>query len=315
MKKLLTYLIRFLAALTGLVFLFSAYTKLDPVIETFEMIFVRLGIGNWTTAPWIARGIIGLEILTGFLLLINYRLKRTALWAIVFLMMFNVYLLYQIFSGSGEDNCGCFGEVIKMSPSMALLKNIIMIAVLIPALLLNLEGWNPIRFRMYLFYFLVVLSFSLPFILNPVYYDERALMIEDDRIGKPLPMELFYEKREKEKVDSITVDFRKGKHVIAFLSLTCPHCRIAGKKISLMHDLNPSIPFYLILNGDRENLPVFFKETHCDKIPYSFVLGRTFVQFAGTNLPRILITDNGNLKMIKNHVSLDQKELEAFLSP
>lgn len=314
MKKLLTYLVRFMAALTGLVFLFSAYTKLDPVIETFEMIFVRLGIGNWTSAPWIARGMIGLELLTGFLLLINYRLKRTALWAIVFLMMFNVYLLYQIFSGSAEDNCGCFGEVIKMSPSMALLKNVIMIAVLFPAIPLNLDKWDPGKYRPYLFSFLFVVSFSMPFILNPMHYDERALMIEDDRIGKPLPLDLLYEKREKEKVDSITVDFRRGKHIIAFLSLTCPHCRIAGKKISLMHELNPSIPFYLILNGDRENLPEFFKETHCDKIPYSFVLGRTFVQFAGTNLPRILVTDNGNLIMIKNHVSLDQKELEAFLS-
>ena len=52
----------------GLVFIYSGYTKLYP-IEPFEFTFVDLGIAGWKSAPFIARFMIGLEFLIGFLLI------------------------------------------------------------------------------------------------------------------------------------------------------------------------------------------------------------------------------------------------------
>ena len=46
----------------------------------------------------------------------------------------------------------------------------------------------------------------------------------------------------------------QGKQVIAFLSLTCSHCRTAAKKIRIMHERNPEIPFYFVLDGKDEGL-------------------------------------------------------------
>ncbi|MCX8080266.1 MAG: hypothetical protein N3F09_03410 [Bacteroidia bacterium] len=312
MKIILEWFIRLLVVICGLVFIVSAYTKLDPVIETFEMAFVRLGIAGWKTAPWIARFVIGLEIITGILLVVNYELKKTALWAIVFLMAFNSYLFYQIVASTGEENCGCFGEVIYMSPAEALIKNSLMILILSAVFPLKMEGWKFKKRNAVFFSVLLTSTMLLPHILNPVFYDDKMLM-DDESIGMMLPLDLLYENRDKDKVDSVSVDFRQGKHIVAFLSLTCPHCRIAAKKIKLMKELNPNLPFYLILNGDKPQLKEFMDDTRCTGIPYSFVLGKTFVRLAGTALPRIYIIQDGVLKMKRNHITLQQSELEDFI--
>jgi hypothetical protein len=312
LKKIIIFFIHLVVAAVGIVFLYSAYTKLDPVIETFEMSFIKLGVANWTTAPWIARLMIGIEIFIGLLLVLNYHLKFTLKAGITLLMVFNTYLLYQIVSGSGSDNCGCFGEVIHMTPAQALGKNAVMIFALLPGLLFRLEGWKFKKHAWVLWLSVGTVSSFLPHALNPVFYDERAIM-DHESVGMKLPLEMLYEQRDKEKVDSVTVDFRKGKHVVAFLSLTCPHCRIAAKKMKLMKDLNPSLPFYFILNGDKPELNEFMKDTKCDDIPHSFVLGQTFVKLAGVVLPRIYLIKDGILVMKKNHVTLQQNEIEDFL--
>ncbi len=69
MKPLLIKIAFFiLSSIMGLVFLYSAYTKLYP-IEPFEYTFVDLGIGGWKMAPFIARFMIGLEFFIGILLI------------------------------------------------------------------------------------------------------------------------------------------------------------------------------------------------------------------------------------------------------
>src|SRR4051812_42921577 len=112
----------------GLIFIYSGYTKLVPVIETFEFTFVDIGIANWYTAPVIARLLIGLEFFLGFLLILNYHLKKFTLpFTIALLLFFIIYLCVQIATTGNNGNCGCFGEHIKMTPLEAIVKNIVMI--------------------------------------------------------------------------------------------------------------------------------------------------------------------------------------------
>src|SRR4051812_33546550 len=93
----------------GLIFLYSGFSKLVPVIETFEFTFVDIGIANWYTAPVIARLLIGLEFFLGLFLLINYRLKKFTLpFTAALLLLFIVYLIVQIVTSGNTGNCGCF---------------------------------------------------------------------------------------------------------------------------------------------------------------------------------------------------------------
>src|SRR3954468_22899618 len=93
------------SALLGLVFLYSGYTKLLPIVETFEFTFVDIGIANWYTTPIIARLLIGVELCVGVLLVLNFRLKLfTIPVAAGMLIFFTIYLLVQIAVSGNTGN-------------------------------------------------------------------------------------------------------------------------------------------------------------------------------------------------------------------
>ncbi len=299
--------------LIGLVFIYSGYTKLLPVIETFEFTFVDLRIANWYTAPVLARLIIGFEFLLGFLLVLNYNLKKLTLPATLFLLcFFCVYLLFQIAKEGNGGNCGCFGEHLRMTPLQAIIKNIIMMALLLPGYFLW-KGWKVDKNKLFLF-ISAIPAYSIPYFLNPVDYTYTSNNL-DEVINYPLELNLLYNPEDTDKVEIPSVNLREGKYVISFLSLTCPHCRIAAKKFRLIKRNNPELPIYFILNGDKEkDLKDFYEDTKSDNIPASFALGKTFVQLAGTNLPRIYYLDNGVVVKKVDYYELNQYDIEEWLN-
>ena len=81
-----------------------------------------------------------------------------------------------------------------------------------------------------------------------------------------------------------------------------------------MHQHNPNIPFYFVLNGDDENLKPFFDDTHTEDIPHCMLLGRNFVYLAGTEMPAIYLINNSIVEHNVNYMDLDEKEVELWLA-
>jgi hypothetical protein len=301
-----------LSILLGLIFLYSGYTKLLPVIETFEFTFVDAGIGNWYTAPVIARFLIGLEFFLGLLLIANYGLRRITLPLTTgVLLFFIIYLIVQIYTTGNTGNCGCFGEHLRMTPLQAIIKNLCMIAVSIVIFFLY-DGW---KFRGYNKLFLSLTfatCLSLPFIINPIDYSYTSNNLEE-KVGYQLELDLLYHPEDTAKVEIPKVELRKGKQVLAFLSLTCSHCRIAAKKFRLIKKQNPALPIYFVLNGDRSKFAEFIADTKADNIPSSFCLGKTFVQLASSHLPRIYYLDNGIVVKKVDYFELNQYAIENWI--
>jgi hypothetical protein len=296
----------------GIVFIYSGYSKLNPVIETFEFTFVEIGIVNWYTAPLIARILIGLEFFIGILLIANYNLKKFTLPLMgAVLLFFIIYLLVQISISGNKGNCGCFGERLHMTPLRAIYKNLIMIA-LGGAVYFLYGGWR-INANKLLLSISLVTVLIIPFILNPVDYKYTSNNL-DEKINYPLELNLLYKPEDSVKVEIPKVDLRRGKHVLAFMSLTCPHCRIAAKKFRLIKKNNLKLPFYFILNGERYNYKPFIDDTKADNIPNSFCLGKTFIQLASTNLPRIYYLDNGIVVKKVDYFELNQYAIEDWIS-
>lgn len=295
----------------GLIFIYSGYTKLDPVIETFEFTFVDIGIANWYTAPIIARLLIGLEFFIGFLLLLNYHLKRFTLPLTVgLLLFFIIYLLVQILISGNNGNCGCFGEHLHMTPLQAIIKNVIMIAMAAAVYFLS-DGWK-IKYNG-LFLALVGVSVCIvPFIANPIDYAYTSNN-QAEKVNYPLELNLLFEPEDTSKVEIPKVELRKGKHVVAFLSLTCSHCRIAAKKFRLIKKNNPELPIYFVLNGDKPKYKTFIEDTKADNIPSSFCLGKSFVQLASAHLPRIYYLDNGIVVKKLDYFELNQYAIENWI--
>lgn len=295
----------------GLVFIYSGYSKLDPVIETFEFTFVDIGIANWYTAPIIARLLIGLEFFLGILLILNYQLKKFTLpFTIGLLLFFIVYLIIQINVAGNNGNCGCFGERLHMTPLQAIIKNVIMIAMALVAFFL-FKGWK-VKYNKLFLSFILVTALAVPFIVNVVNYDYTSNNLEE-KVNYPLELDLLYHPEDTSKVEVPKVDLRKGKHVVAFLSLSCPHCRIAAKKFHLIKRNNPELSIYFILNGSKDKLVPFHEDTKSDNIPYSFCLGKTFVQLASAQLPRIYYLDNSVVVKKVDYFELNQYAIEEWI--
>jgi len=294
----------------GAVFIFSAYTKLYP-IEPFEYTFVDLGIGNWQMAPFIARFLIGLEFLIGFALVLNLLLKKiTYKLSLGILGFFCIYLLLQIFISGNKGNCGCFGSAIAMTPLQALIKNIVMILILVSLYKFH-EGWSlGSKFSKYFFIVTTLTSFSLPFVLNPVELDYSSAYLNKPEENFDIPLDTLYNHA---TLNIPPRTLSTGKHILVFASLTCPHCRIAAKKIKIIHHRNPEIPFYFILNGNDDKLKPFFEDTHTEDIPHCMLLGRSFIYLAGTSMPVIYLINNSKVEHNLNYMDLDQGELEEWL--
>ncbi|MFO0356093.1 MAG: MauE/DoxX family redox-associated membrane protein [Sphingobacteriaceae bacterium] len=311
MKLVLKIFLALFSAALGLVFIYSGYTKLDPVIETFEFTFVDIGIGNWYTAPVIARLLIGLEFMIGILLIINYNLKKFTLPLTIGLLgFFCIYLLLQIIFSGNSGNCGCFGEHLKMTPLQAIIKNVVMIVAALP-IYFYWNGWS-IRFNKLFISFFGLTAVMIPFIVNPVDYTYTSNNL-DEEVNYPLELDLLFKPEDTSKVERPIKDIRKGKYVLAFLSLKCPHCRIAAKKFHLIHKNNPEIPLYFVLNGDKKDLKAFYDDTRTNDIPATFALGKSFVNLSGTNLPKIYYIDNSIVIKKVDYYELNQYQIEDWL--
>jgi uncharacterized membrane protein YphA (DoxX/SURF4 family) len=300
-----------LCILLGGVFILSGISKLYP-IEPFEFSFVETELFNWQAAPFVARLFIALELLLGFLLLVQLNLKKYVYkLSIALLAFFCIYLAIQLISGGNEGNCGCFGSWIEMTPLQAMLKNGVMLGVL--ALLYKKhDGWQFKTKYAGLILFPVLIAIATPFILNPIALDYSEAYLNRPENNFHIELDSLYVNAKADfPVPPKTLS--EGKHIIAFLSLTCGHCKIAARKMALINKLNPRMPFYFVFNGSKENLKAFYAETHAEAIPYSFLGGRAFVYLAGTSFPTIYLVNTETVEGDLNYLNLSQEEIEKWL--
>jgi uncharacterized membrane protein YphA (DoxX/SURF4 family) len=299
----------FLCVLMGAVFLISGYTKLYP-IEPFEYTFVDLGFINWQAAPFIARILIGFEFFIGILLLLNLSLRKIAYkLGISILIVFCIYLVLLIAFTGNKGNCGCFGSYIHMTPLQALIKNGIMLGIF-AVLYKFYDGWNLNKKYSFLSTIVFATAFAMPFVLNPVELDYSEAYLNKPEDNFKIELDSLYAHA---TLNIPPKELSKGKHIIAFMSLTCPHCRIAANKIRIIHERNPNIPFYFVLNGLEKNLQPFFEDSHTEDIQHCILGKDYFIPMAGLQLPVIYFVNNSFVEHNVNYMDLDQGEIEKWL--
>ncbi len=311
MKPFLSNFLFFICcSLIGFIFIYSGYTKLYP-IEPFEYTFVDLGIGGWKLAPFIARFMIGLEFFIGLLLIFGLYIKRfTIKITIGSLVLFSIYLLFIIIKTGNNGNCGCFGTVIVMSPLQALIKNTILL-VLSFVIYKYYDGIGYYKHGKKLLIATFITAFAMPHILNYVDLDYSSSYLSKKENQFKLELDSVYNNA---KIHTPPKSLSKGKHIIAFMSLTCSHCRTAAKKLRLIKEHNSSISIYFILNGDYEKIQPFFDDTKARNIDYCVLNGSSFIYLAGYRLPTIYMVNNSVVEHDINYIHLDQEEIEKWLA-
>ncbi len=255
-------------------FFYSAYTKsgvelqgfyftdtpnATNAFDSFQWTFLDLGIRSILATGIIARLLIGFELLMGFFLLFHIFLKKFTYKAVIaVLTIFIIYLLIVILKQGNTGNCGCFGNAVKMTPAAAIWKNVAMIAATI--LLMFIYPVKPYKLQEYFCLLIGMVSFTAPFFYNSMYTGTSPVVYRH-----PINLGLLY------KYDPApSVDLKTGKHIIAFMSLTCPHCKKAAYLMQIIHHQHPEIPLFMVLDGPEPYEKKFFDETHAEQVPHLF---------------------------------------------
>ncbi len=297
-----------LCVLIGAIFIFSGISKI-PTLEQFGWTIVETTPLNWTMAEWSARLLIGLELFLGLLFIGHFRLRKIAIPVSFFLLLiFTIYLLLVIKAHGSSGNCGCFGEVVQMTPLQSVYKNIAMLIII--GIIRFIQHEFRFKYLSAIVVALMLVSLAVPFVFSP---PESIYIYEKEAdINEPLPLSILYH---SENNKPPAEELRSGKHVIAFMSLTCEYCRKAAKRLRIMKEKHPELPFYIILNGDSSNIKPFFEDTRATNIPYSMFNGAD--QFKtlnrGTALPTIKWVKDTTLIRESNYITLDEDEIVQWL--
>lgn len=289
-------------------FIFSAWAKI-PELESFGWTIVETTFLNWTLSEWLARLLVGFELLLGIFYLFQFRIKSiTFPWAVTTILLFSIYLMMVIWQRGNEGNCGCFGEVIRMTPLESLFKN----GILLSLLFIQYKLTKPWGFHkdQWIALALGIGAVLIPFLMYPP--ESIYLYKADANLKEPIPLSLLYE---TQKNTPPAVELRQGKHILLFLSLSCHFCRKAARRLEIMKNEYPEIPFYAILNGDSSQLNSFLDETRLQQIPYSLFNGpKDFIAMNGkSSFPGIRWVEDTTVVRESNYLNLQESDILNWL--
>jgi thiol-disulfide isomerase/thioredoxin len=305
-------------------FVFSAITKMFP-LTPFEKQLVDLGFADWHTAPYFARLIIGVELGLGIALIQNHYFKRFVIPATALLLVaFCIHLSYQIAIGQG-GNCGCFGQFIEMTPTEALIKNIVTLGLLGWLFFISHEKKSANRFS----FLLLIWSFSTLFMfmafpfapfkeLDTITTDTSNIPWESETpatpqgvdttktqttnapevIVNPGPAAVVSKFAKLNVFSGLKVKIDEGKRIVCFFIPGCDHCREAAKALTELSK-DPNFPKVYVYFGDEEveKIDEFFQVAG-KKYPYQVLGIGEFFTLMGTEgeTPGILYLWNGNIQ-------------------
>ena len=284
----MAYLRTTLQFFLALTFLFSAYTK-AVAPGFFEILLDQQGlVPSRLYGAWATRFIIALETWLGLCLLLSFYTRLILRLTFALLCAFSIHLVYLIAIGE-TGNCGCFGEMISMSPQTSLIKNMVLLAVNGLLLWYKYKGNKKPRIT----WLLLPFMFAATTLVWPV-------QTQQDSVVQKLP--------EFEKETGI--DFANGSYLVAILNLSCEHCQEAAQQIVEWQNNGIVLPQIVALFFDEGDTSVAdFNNIIGFNFPYQMINVNTFFDLIGSAPPRIYWIQDGQVKQY-----WDEKLGEDFLT-
>ncbi len=266
-----------LQILLAITFIFSAYTKFAGP-GFFEITLMDQGLAPGRAfAGHMARFFIGLEFALGILMLLPFYIKP--LMQITFLMLgvFTAHLIYLWYIGDTE-NCGCFGEMISMTPEQSILKNLVMLAVAF-VIFKTAKSQNVSKVIPLVFTGATILSMWL-FLPMPKHEDFH--------------FENFTHFEPKGRVD-----LSSGEKLIAIFNLDCEHCQEAATELGELQRQHETFPqLYVLFYQEGPTSVEGFESITQSSFPYAFIEVNTFFDLIGDSPPRIYYLNDGTVAEI-----------------
>ncbi|HNP31951.1 MAG TPA: protein tlpB [Flavobacterium sp.] len=325
-----------LRIIVSALFIVSALAKLSKghlldspyfAISTFEVKqLYPMGFSEGF-APYFSRTLIGIELALGLLLLQKNFLRNFVIpVTILLLVVFIGHLSYVTFlSGGNTGNCGCFGELLPMTPIEAIIKNIVAVGLLVYLYkILPKDSKNGNFWVLTTVLFATILSI---FMLAPIQppasnftvstpeetvtdttqsaaVDTTDSAIAKDTIKKvdakkdDVKVEINEPEKHKSGYAQYFSNIDKGRKTLCFFVPGCDHCRHAAKELTELKKTNKNFPeiSIIFMNEEADLIPDFFKEAGAE-YPYKIIEVIPFwkVLGDGKDTPGVKYLWNGNV--------------------
>lgn len=286
----------FLRLAIGIIFVISAYTKLIST-GIVEIILVDHNLFSSREAAGIfVRILIGIEFAIGIFFILNISTKKLLIpTAAIFLILFTVYLIYSGVVLGDNQNCGCFGNTIPMSPIQSIIKNLVLLFMIF--FLRKFEKQNEKK------NFIMPLTTTI-FIVVLVFVIAPVKSTKDFKFNQYT----FFEGKGR-------VDLTDGDKFIVVLNTGCDHCQELAKELSLFKkDLNISSKIFALLYSEADVSIDSFKTLTKFDYPYNKIDIVSFFNLIDKNPPRIYWLKNGVVKEIwdSNFIPNIKRSLKNF---
>lgn len=333
----------------GVVFLVSGIAKLFP-IHSFEFLIVTQKLADWMVSPYLARGIIIVELLLGVGFLQNNYLRKLIIpVSFLLLIVFNIHLVYTIITSVGVGNCGCFGELIPMTPLEALIKNIIMMLALIYLFfyekIIDKEEPKNLLISLPLITAFIFIAFPVKQYVVPEEESKSEVQKYDDSLAvdpfnldekKPQPVSNINSERispqsttlsedvpllpKKKSIFSsyknfsngVKANLDEGEKIVAIFSLDCDHCMETAKKFAEMKNGKNFPDVYILFYGEREQVNPFF-DFAGKEFPFIILSAEEFFPLLNASPPRVVLLNNGSTIADLDHTANVIVELKKKL--
>ena len=272
--RVLSKVMQILLAVT---FIFSAYTKaVGPGF--FEITLMDQGLApSRVLAGHMARFFIGLEFALGFLMLLPFYVKQLMQFSFLLLGGFTVHLIY-LWAIGDTENCGCFGEMISMTPEQSILKNLVMILVAFVV-------YKTTQIRQ--ISKLIPLGFTGATILS-------MWMFLPMPNHQNFPFETFTQFEPKGRVD-----LSSGEKLIAIFNLDCEHCQEAATELGELKRQHNDFPeLYVLFYKEGSTTVERFESITRSSFSHAIIDVNSFFDLIGDSPPRIYYLKNGNVAEI-----------------
>jgi thiol-disulfide isomerase/thioredoxin/uncharacterized membrane protein YphA (DoxX/SURF4 family) len=283
------------------------YPNPDVAIHLFEKEQLQpIGI-PFCLSTWLSRALIGLEFLVALGFLLPFYFKKITLPLSFFLLLFfSLFLGFEVFYlGKWTGNCGCFGQLIPMTPPESLVKNILAL-ILLYFFYRNLNYISERRYPSIWFIpGVFVIIFSSLYILSPKTCIATKPIVTNSIISPEVKM--FESKFPK---------LNEGTQILCFFSPGCPHCKDAAKDLAGLSKKTNINKHYIVFLEDEstpENIKAFISRSGI-KASYTTL---PFIEFpSNTDPPAILLIKDG--QVVKRFFGKDKdafskvKFLKAF---
>lgn len=286
----------FIRVFIGIIFIFSAVSKLISM-DSFEIYLYGFGIFQLDTAFFISRLLISFEILLGLLFILGLELRKTIFVTLITLILFTLFILYLLVVGRDED-CHCFGEIIKFSHTESIIKNIALIFLSLT--LLNAKNFIK-KYKILIFSIFLVIS-----ILTPFFYSPPDTFFQEEYSKKT--------NYDEESLNKLLNEIQlPNKSMLCFYGAKCRFCKLSAKKTAVVAqklDLDSNILHIFV--GNKEEIDSFYIATNTPKYRHISLEIMNFLKISKGNMPLILIIENKKVIKKYGYRDFNEKEVKEF---